>query len=75
MSTIEVTSPFDGKVAGTVKFNTYEEVDLLDIFVLHGVKFSEFYLHVFYSFTLPVFTNPTILFKITVLFEIIPQSL
>ena len=26
MSTIEVTSPFDGKVVGTVKFNTYEEV-------------------------------------------------
>ena len=27
MSTIEVTSPFDGKVVGTVKFNTYEEVE------------------------------------------------
>ena len=27
MSTIEVTSPFDGKVVGTVKFSTYEEVE------------------------------------------------
>ena len=27
MSTIEVTSQFDGKVVGTVKFNTYEEVE------------------------------------------------
>lgn len=27
MSTIEVTSPFDGKVVGTVNFNTYEEVE------------------------------------------------
>lgn len=27
MNTIEVTSPFDGKVVGTVPFNTYEEVE------------------------------------------------
>jgi acyl-CoA reductase-like NAD-dependent aldehyde dehydrogenase len=27
MSTIEVTSPFDGKVVGTVKFSTFEEVE------------------------------------------------
>ena len=27
MSTIEVTSPFDGKVVGTVPFSTYEEVE------------------------------------------------
>ena len=27
MSTIEVTSPFDGKIVGTVKFSTYEEVE------------------------------------------------
>ncbi|QKF72267.1 putative dessication/salinity stress-associated aldehyde dehydrogenase [Aliarcobacter faecis] len=27
MSTIEVTSPFDGKVVGTVNFNTFEEVE------------------------------------------------
>ncbi|MFV7789230.1 aldehyde dehydrogenase family protein [Aliarcobacter lanthieri] len=27
MSTIEVTSPFDGKVVGTVPFNSYEEVE------------------------------------------------
>lgn len=27
MSKIEVTSPFDGKVVGSVKFNTYEEVE------------------------------------------------
>lgn len=28
MNTIEVTSPFDGKVVGTVPFNTYEEVEV-----------------------------------------------
>ena len=27
MSTIEVTSPFDGKVVGSVKFSTFEEVE------------------------------------------------
>lgn len=27
MSTIDVTSPFDGKVVGTVKFSTFEEVE------------------------------------------------
>ena len=27
MSKIDVTSPFDGKVVGSVHFNTYEEVE------------------------------------------------
>ena len=27
MKTIEVTSPFDGKVVGTVPFSSYEEVE------------------------------------------------